>query len=155
MSALDDAGIRYFLPMKDIVTDAGGRKVRVKVPVISNLIFVHSSPAALAPIMSENSKFQFIFKRGGRENEPLIVPEKEMDDFIKAVENSSSPLYFSPGELNVSAGTRIRIIGGVFDGIEGIFLKVKGARSRRLVLEVPGMLAVAVEIEPEFVQVLA
>ncbi len=154
-SCLDAAGIRNFLPTKDSVSESYGRKVCVKVPVISNLIFVYSNPAELAPIMSENSRFQFIYKRGGRENESIVVPDREMEDFIKAVENSSKPLYFPPGELNMSKGTRIRIIGGLLDGMEGIFLKVKGARSRRLVVEIPGMIAVAVEVEPDLVQILA
>lgn len=153
-SSLDSAGIRNYIPTKDAISESGGKKVCIKVPVISNLIFVYSNPASLAPIMSENSRFQFIYKRGGKKNEPIVVPDREMENFIRAAENSSIPLYFSPDELNISKGTRIRILGGLLDGMEGVFMKVKGARSRRLVVTIPGMLAVAVEVEPDLVQVL-
>ena len=39
-------------------------------------------------------------------------------------------LYFQPEELNLSKGTKVRITGGDFEGQEGVFLKVKGARDQ-------------------------
>lgn len=153
-SRLEAAGIRCFLPMKESLAEVDGKKKCISVPVVSNLIFVYSNPVSLAPLMRENSKFQFIFKRGGKENEPLVVPEREMENFIRAVESSSCPIYFTPDELDVAIGTRIRVFGGILDGVEGILMKVKGARARRLVVEIPGTVAVAVEINPDLVQVL-
>ena len=57
--------------------------------------------------------------------------------------------------MDLKKGQRIRIIGGVFDGAEGVLLKVKGIRDKRLVVSLPNLLTVAAtRIEPEFIQIL-
>lgn len=38
-------------------------------------------------------------------------------------------------------GDRVRITGGVFEGVEGIFVRVKG--DRRVVVSIQGVMAVA------------
>ena len=64
-------------------------------------------------------------------------------------------LYFRPEELNLSKGTRVRVTGGDFAGQEGIFLKVKGARDRRVVIEIQGVIAVAMAtIHPDLIEVI-
>ena len=64
-------------------------------------------------------------------------------------------LYFQPDELNLSKGTKVRITGGEFEGQEGIFLKVKGARDRRVVIEIKGVIAVAMAtIHPDLIEVI-
>lgn len=77
-----------------------------------------------------------------------------MNDFIAAVESSDNPLYFSPDEVDLSKGTRVRLIGGAMDGRECTLLKVKGARSRRLIVEIPGTLIAAVEVHPDLIEVI-
>lgn len=68
---------------------------------------------------------------------------------------SDQLLYFQPEEVNLSKGTKVRITGGDFEGQEGIFLKVKGARDRRVVIEIQGVIAVAMAtILPELIEVI-
>jgi len=151
---LASAGIEAFMPMRWEIRNLGGRKVRVHVPVIRSLLFVRSTPSALAPYLEADSYFQHQFRRGGRPGEPLIVPDDQMESFIRAAEHADRPLYFTPGELDIARGTRVRVLGGPFDGVEGVFLKVKGSRAKRLVIDLPDMLAVAVEVTPDLIQVL-
>ena len=50
----------------------------------------------------------------------------------------------------------MRIIAGDFEGYEGIFMKVKGARDRRVVIAVEGVIAVALAtISPELIEVIS
>ena len=64
-------------------------------------------------------------------------------------------LYFQPEELNLSKGTKVRITGGDFEGQEGVFLKVKGARDRRVVIAIQGIIAVAMAtIHPDLIEVI-
>lgn len=52
-------------------------------------------------------------------------------------------------------GTRVRVCGGEFEGQEGIFVKVKGARDRRVVISIQGVIAVAIAaIHPDLIEVL-
>ena len=52
-------------------------------------------------------------------------------------------------------GTKVRITGGDFEGQEGVFLKVKGARDRRVVIAIQGVIAVAMAtIHPDLIEVI-
>lgn len=151
---LDGAGIRAFIPMACRVKIVNGRRCKIQTPIIRNLLFVYSDEKTLAPFLAADSKFQYTYRRGGRENEPLIVPDSQMRQFIKAVEASVRPLYFTPAELNIAKGTKIRIIGGPFDGTVGLFMKVRGARAKRLVIQIADALAVAVDVNPDMIEVM-
>ena len=64
-------------------------------------------------------------------------------------------LYFQPGEVNLTKGTKVRITGGELEGQEGIFVKVKGARDRRVVIAIQGVIAVAMAtIHPDLIEVI-
>ena len=83
----------------------------------------------------------------------MTVREEDMQRFIHAVSNTRTPIYYKPGELTPSMyGRKVRIIGGTLDNYEGKLLSVKGMRRRRLIVEIPNLIAAAVEVEPEFIQ---
>jgi hypothetical protein len=49
----------------------------------------------------------------------------------------------------------VRVHGGIFNGTEGIFLKVQGKRSKRVVLLIDGVTAVVLsEINPGFIEII-
>jgi transcription antitermination factor NusG len=90
----------------------------------------------------------------GRSGQKIIVPEVQMKRFI-AVSGSyhEQLLYFTPEEVNFSRGTKVRICGGEFEGQEGIFVKVKGARDKRVVVQIQGVIAVAMAtIHPDLIE---
>ena len=143
-----------FVPMQYKVTVKKGKKVRILVPVIHNLIFVHARPSALKRVKSKVTYLQYITDT--RSGQKIIVPDGQMQRFI-AVSGTYDDhlLYFQPDELNLSKGTKVRITGGEFEGQEGIFLKVKGARDRRVVIEIQGVIAVAMAtIHPDLIEVI-
>lgn len=151
---LDEAGIRNFIPMDCRVQVLRGCKRKTYVPVVRNLMFVYSDETTLAPFLAADSKFQYTYRRGGRRNEPMVVPDEQMEEFMNALEKAEHPLFFTADELDVTRGTRIRVIGGPLDGIKGIFMKVQGARSKRLVVMIPETMAVAVSVDPDLIEVL-
>ena len=85
----------------------------------------------------------------------LIVPDKQMADFIQVAGQHEAAIdFYAPEELHLEKGTPVRILGGPFDGVEGSFLKVQGARARRLVVQIPNTLAAVVSVEPDLVEVI-
>ena len=75
-----------------------------------------------------------------------------MDYFMKAVETSESPQYFRPEDITPEMRKRkIRIIGGPLDGYEGHLITVRGSKVKRLLVELPALLAATVEVEPDFI----
>ena len=82
-------------------------------------------------------------------NRPMIVPEAQMRHFM-AVAGSLQPqvLYLSPSELDLAKGDRVRITGGLFAGVEGILLRIRQARERRVIVSIEGVAAVATTSVP-------
>ena len=154
MRLLEKENLGCFVPMQYKISLKKGRKVRVLVPVVHNLIFVHARPSDVKRVKSQVSYLQYITDtRSGRK---IIIPDGEMQRFIVVAGTYNDHLlYFQPDELNLSKGTRVRVTGGDFEGQEGIFLKVKGARDRRVVVLIQGVIAVAMAtIHPELIEVI-
>lgn len=152
---LKEEGFEVFTPMKWEIFNASGRRERRYVPFVRDLLFVHSTRADLDPTVNATPTLQYRFVKGGAYGEPLTVRAKEMDRFIRAVSSDLTPCYFNPSELTPSMyGRPIRIVGGPLDGYEGRLLSVKGMRKRRLIVELDGLLKVAVEVQPDFITLL-
>ena len=76
---------------------------------------------------------------------PIVVPDEQMAHFMAVCNGQSENLrYMLPSEVNLTQGTRVRVIGGAFDGIEGHFVKVKGIRSKRVVVSLDGLASVVI-----------
>ena len=151
---LENDGIETFSPMKCVSRIENGRRTLKYDYAIWDLFFVHSSKKIIDPYVNRFENLQYKFQSGGKQHNPMIVPDKQMSDFIKAIESSKKPLYFAPHEIDLLGGECIRIIGGTLNGYVGKFVKVKGSRQKRLIIELSGMLCAAVEVEPDLVEVL-
>lgn len=153
---LEKHHIRCFIPMSTTVVTISGKKQRRLVPAISNLVFAQSTREALQELKRGVPYLQYKVNKEGGQNIPIIVPDRQMDQFIAISElQNDKVIYLSPDEINLTKGTRVRIIGGTFNNIEGIFVKIKGKRQKRVVVVVSGVAAVATaEIEPEYIQVI-
>ncbi len=152
---LAKAGLEVFTPMTQMIMIIGGRRQRREVPVIQDLLFVHETRDSLDPLVAATSTLQYRFLPGHKQNEPMTVRDKEMNQFIRAVSSTESTVYYHPSELtHTMYGKKVRIIGGMLDGCEGRLLSVKGMRKRRLIVELPGLITAAVEVEPDYIQVI-
>ena len=80
-----------------------------------------------------------------------------MDDFRSACDIAGDEVrFFLPEELELEKGTRVRIHGGPFEGREGVLLRVKGKRSKSLVVSIEGFIsAVVADVSPEFIEKLS
>lgn len=152
---LTNAGVEVFTPMTQMIMTIGGRRQRRFVPVIQDLLFVHEAKVTLDALVQRLPTLQFRYVLGRSKDEPMTVRDEEMQKFIYAVNQADSPLYYMPGELtDTMYGKKVRIIGGVLNEYEGRLLSVKGMRKKRLLIELDGLITAAVEVEPEFIQVL-
>ena len=73
---------------------------------------------------------------------------------IEAVMATQTPKYYTPEALTtLSYGKKVRLVcDGVMNGYEGKLLSVRGSRKKKLVIEVPGVLAVIYEVSPDYIQ---
>lgn len=151
---LADGGFEVFTPLEWRVSVRHGHKVREEVPVLRDLLFVHSRREELDPFVSRVPTLQYRYVRGAYRL-PMTVPAHDMERFIRAAGASESPRYFLPGELTeAQCGRMVSIVGGPLDGYVGRLLSVRGSKSRRLIVGLPGILMAAVEVDPEYIRVL-
>ncbi len=150
-----EGGLDFFIPKHYVMRVFHGRKSKRLVPVIPSLIFVHASKDAIMEFKRFHNFLQFVMWEKSTGNECLIVPDNQMEDFIKvASAQEETTSFFNPEEIDIKRGTRVRIHGGRFDGVEGVFMQVKGKRNRRLVVMLDGIMAVVAEVDPDLVEII-
>ena len=147
-------GIKVFTPMVWKLMVRHGKRCREEVPFMQDLLFVHDTRLAVDPIVEKYDTVQYRYVRGGYKV-PMTVRDNDMQRFIHAVESTENPRYYTPEEISSDMiGRKVRIVGGPLDGYEGCLQKMQGARVKRLFVELPNLLAAAVEVNPEYIQVL-
>lgn len=138
---LDSIHIENFLPMKYRIIVRGEKKIKELVPAIHNLIFVYISAEELKSYKASTSlPIRYIMNRETRE--PIVIPETQMQNFIAVAGNPTEQIvYLDPDISNFKKGDKVKITGGVFEGAEGYFMRIKG--DRRVVVCINGIAAVA------------
>lgn len=152
---LTQKGFEVFTPMQwKLISKKGGRKNRIRVPVIYDLLFVRSDRETLDSEIRKIETLQHRFVKGCGGN-PMVVPQKDMQRFIYAVANSESVKYYSPAEITSRLkGKYVQIIGGALNGYEGLLLSVRGSKARRLLVELPNLITAGIEVNPEYIKVI-
>lgn len=151
----NEMGLEVFTPKKWVIRKEDGKRTPKEVALISDLLFAHETRDILDPIIEKNETLQYRFRKGGAQNDPMTVPDRDMERFIKAVTTMKSPKYYALEEITPEMRHRpIRIVGGSLDGYEGYLLTTRGSRKRRLLVELPNLLAASVEVSPEFIQLI-
>ena len=152
---LNEDGIEHFVPMCRKKVERDGKTSVVSVPAVSNLCFVRASRSFVEEYlrrMGEARYAHFMWEKSTRN--PIVVSDKAMDDFIRVSKiMNDDALYLKDITEKLREGQRVRVTDGPFKGVEGIVLRIR--RSRRVVIELPGLLAVATNyVDPRFLEIL-
>lgn len=154
--ALEGRGVRCYVPKRYQVRTIHGKKVRSLQPVVANLVFVYASWDEIIELKRHIDYLQFQTQVIERKRRVMVVPDAEMEQFIRVSEQWEADIcYYRPEELAMQGGERVRVIGGSFNGVEGRLVKITGKRQKRVVLQVEGVIAVAITVEnPEYLEIL-
>ena len=151
---LEGLRIKVFTPMVWKLVVRHGKRSKEEVPFMQDLLFVHDTRQTVDLIVEKYDTVQYRYVRGGYKI-PMTVRESDMQRFIHAVESSENPRYYMPKEITPDMiGREVRIVGGPLDGYEGCLQKIQGSHVKRLFVELPNLLAAAVEVKPEYIQLL-
>lgn len=154
---LESKQVKCFVPMRyEVVKGRNQTKVRKLVPAINNLIFVYTTKERIQSLKTTIEYLQYLTKPMDGKNIPVTVPECQMQQFITVCDTHNEKIvYLSPDEIKLEKGTRVRIIGSVFDGIEGTFVKVNKCRKKRVVVMIEGITAaVLADFSDGYIQVI-
>lgn len=152
---LSQVGMEVFTPMVSRVFSRNGKRIRKEVPFMQDLLFVNDVRQNLDLIVAKTPTLQYRFKKGGKYCEPIVIPQDAMARFIGATQTSANPKYYAIDEISdLMCGRNIRIIGGVLDGYEGKLQTIRGSKTKHLIIILPSLLAVSVEINDEYIELL-
>lgn len=152
---LDEKGVESFVPMMWKKKTVDGKTVKQLVPAVNNLCFVCWTRAGITGLISsygEKSPVHFYWDR--TTSRPLTVPEKAMQDFMTVASTMDEDLiYLTEISDKLREGQTVKVKSGPFAGITGRIVRIR--KSRRIMVELPGMLAVAsTYVRPEEVEIV-
>jgi transcription antitermination factor NusG len=145
--ALKKLNIVYFLPTKVIVRQLKYRKKKVEVPVIRNLIFVHATKEKACSIPNDYG-VQLFYMKDLQTNGFLIIPEKQMHDFMFVMDIDPDGVSLNTDPLEI--GEKVQVVKGEFMGIEGELVSV--ANRSYVIIRIPQVLSVSVCIPKSYLK---
>ena len=139
-----EQGFRTFIPMTWHKSDpATGKQQKTLVPAITGLVFAQATREALdAYIRSFGDARPVNYYWDRTAGRPLTIPDKAMEDFIAVSSSMDEDLiYLTEISDKLREGQTVMVKDGPFKGVEGKIVRIR--KSRRVLVELPGMLAVA------------
>lgn len=152
---LDRLGVECFVPMTYKVVESrinGTTELRRElVPAISNLVFVRSTQEIITELKRTNEVLEplryMMDHTNGAEPEIMTVTDKAMENFMRvAMKSDDSVMFLDENTIVGKEGKRVKIMGGAFEGVEGVIRRVK--RCKRVVVELEGVASVAIAHVP-------
>ena len=152
-SLLCEKGYRTFVPMMWRKLTIDGKLEKKLVPAVNNLVFVYATKTGLDSFIrsfGDSPMANYYWDRTA--NRPLVIPAKAMEDFIAVSSSMDEDLiYLTEISDKLREGQIVKVKDGPFKGIEGKIVRIR--KSRRILVELPGMLAVAsTYVSPEIVE---
>lgn len=128
-----------------------GKRKRVLETLIPNLLFVYTTSEKAEEYIKNTPEISYLtyyynhFKTDELgKNPPLTVSRYEMDNFIRATWSHNEHLRFvEPEQCHYKSGDRVRVIDGLFRGVEGKVARVSGQQRVVLMLSKIGLISTA------------
>lgn len=149
---LDRLEIVNFVPMTyKLVCSDNGKLHRELVPAINNLIFVRSTQGRISELKTTNEVLEplryMLDHTAGKKHEIMTVPDRQMENFMRVASmTDDSVMFLDENTIVGKEDKRVKIMGGAFEGVEGVIRRVK--RCKRVVVELEGIASVAIAYVP-------
>ena len=140
---LDERQVEYFIPFRKVVVEQKGKRAEKEKPLIPGLLFIRTDSHTALSLANE-SKIKFSYLINQETKKLLIVPDKQMEDFMFLLHFSETAIQIENSHLQ--KGDRVRVVQGEFAGIEGELIRIKG--HKRVVVRLEGLLSLATTYIP-------
>ncbi len=78
---LDKMNIKNFVPLRNVVKERNGKKVKLTELVIPGYVFIYTDPKT-SRILTQKLAFSMRYLKAPKTYNPVTIPEKQMQDFI-------------------------------------------------------------------------
>ena len=151
---LDRLGIENFVPMTYRIVESRKQgeveSRRVLVPVINNLIFIHSCQERISELKAKNEilePLRYMMDHTASETHTIMtVPGRQMENFMRVASKTDDSVMWLDETIVGKEGKRVEIMGGAFEGVTGVIRRIK--RCKRVCVEIEGIASVAIAYVP-------
>ena len=141
--------IDYYLPTRIVVSQLKYRRKRSEVPVIRNLVFICATKQTACDLANVYGVRLFYMKDLFTRS-MLVVPHKQMQDFMFVMDLNPDGVSFDNGSLAV--GHKVRVVKGDFSGIEGEVATEAG--KTYVVIRIKDILTASVKIPKSYLKII-
>jgi transcription antitermination factor NusG len=140
---LDEQSVEHFIPVRKIMVEKDGKRVEKEKVLIPGLLFIHTDYQKALSLSAE-SRIKMVYFRNLESHKLLVVPDKQMEDFMFLLDFSETAIQIE--NANLRQGDRVRVVKGEFAGIEGELIRIKG--HKRVVIRLEGLFSLATTYIP-------
>lgn len=152
----NEKNVEVFLPLEEKVTRLNGKRRKWLAPMFNSLIFIHHSQDEITKLKRFNRELLSLryYTRHYTDDTPdeiIHIPEIQMTRFIKVASHQDGSIIPLGNDFSHKPGRRVRVIDGIFQGVEGKICRVK--KDRRVVVTLEGICSVAIScISPDLLE---
>lgn len=145
-AALKDQ-FRIYVPKCYKMVERFGKRTCELTSQVPNLLFIYSSIQSLKEVKQKNHSAQSLRFMTNRHGEYIVVPDKQMDDFIRVSQIADDKrIPFVINNPKLLAGQRVRITDGELAGVEGSIVRLHG--NKKVVVHIQNLVATAITYLP-------
>lgn len=149
--------IRLFAPTIVVLSGENTCPRRTQCPLMGNYVFLRCTLAELKDFRNHYPQLNPVIDHASSQpGRYLTVADHDMERFqaLATMLCHRVPCY-SPGEIDLEKGDYVGIVGGPFQGLEGILISQQGSDGGRVAVNIANqLLAVTYQIEPRYIKVL-
>lgn len=154
---LTSLGFEAYLPMRYQIRKINGNDIRLFEPAIYGMVFVKGDKDNLINYLHQSQYKKYTHLKSQKltngTTEDIIVKDNDMVSFQRLNNVQGSDLtYYSPEQLHIEKGSKVKIMEGPFEGITGTVQRLPGKRGQYLIVSLPNVAIAAVSIKPKYIQ---
>ena len=139
----------YYLPTRFVISQLKYRRKRSEVPVIRNLIFVHSTKQTACDI-SNIYNVPLFYMKDISTHSMLVVQDKQMEDFMFVMDLNPDGVSLDSEILTV--GHKVKVIKGELSGIEGeVAIE---ANKTYVVIRIKDLLTASIKVPKSYLKII-
>lgn len=145
----ENIDIAYYLPTKVVVRELKYRKKKCEVPVIRNMIFIQATKQIACDISNVYGA-QLFYMKDLQTRSMLVVPDKQMDDFMFVMDLNPEGICFD--NENLAIGHKVKVVKGDFMGVEGEV--ATQANKTYVILRVRDILSASIRVPKSYLKII-
>ena len=137
-----------------------GKRTKTLESLIPNLLYVYTTEEKAYEYVTKTASLSYLtfyynhFTLVAEKNPPLVVPTSEMENFIRATSNMNEHLLLvESAQCRFKDGERVKVINGMFKGVEGKVARVQGQQRVIVTISNVGLIATAY-VPSAFLQII-